>query len=58
MTGAMVYCVLCIDGEGGETTHIFSSPKKAQEFSASDDRSHVVFDYVVDHPERMEEVMQ
>lgn len=51
----MVYCVLCIEDSGAETTHIFSTAELAKQFVDSDqDRGHVMFDYLVDHPERNE----
>ena len=49
---AMAYCVLC-RGES-EVVHIFSTKENALEFSETDDRDHIHYDYVVDHPERME----
>jgi hypothetical protein len=52
----MVWCVVCIEpGKGDEVVHIFSSPEKANEFCERDPRGHVVYDYVIDCPERMEE---
>jgi len=51
----MVYCVICVgDGGGIECVHIFSTPEKAQAFSDADPRPHVPYDYMIDHPERME----
>lgn len=51
----MVYCVMCIDeDDGGCTVHIFSTQQKANTFAGTDHRDHVLYDYVVDHPERME----
>lgn len=48
----MVYCVLCApDGP----VHIFSTPEKAIAWAAADPREHVIYDYVIDHPERMEQ---
>jgi hypothetical protein len=50
----MVWCVVCIDHHDDEVVHIFSSPEKANAFCDADaDRGHVVYDYVIDHPERM-----
>lgn len=54
-TGQMVWCVICI-GDDEEVVHIFSSPEKANEFCERDPRPHVVYDYVIDCPERMEQV--
>lgn len=55
----MVYCVMCIDEDDmGCTVHIFSTQEKANTFATSDPRSHVLYDYMVDHPERMEKVAQ
>jgi len=51
----MVYCVLCVDGGAPEVVHIFSTQEKADAFAAADDRPHVLYDYVIDCPERMEQ---
>lgn len=51
----VVYCVMCIENEGTDVVHIFSTLDKAQDFAASDPRPHVFYDYMIDHPERMEE---
>lgn len=58
--GQLVYCVACIDPGplSGVTTHVFSTAEKAAEFCASDPRDHVTYDYVIDHPERMEQQAQ
>lgn len=59
MAGAMVYCVICLDeDEAGCCVHIFSTPEKAQAFADSDPRPHVSYDYMIDHPERMEGLSQ
>jgi hypothetical protein len=50
----MVYCVICMEGDS-EVVHIFSTQEKANEFSDSDPRNHVLYDYLIDHPERMEQ---
>lgn len=49
----MVYCVLCLGDS--EVVHIFSTPANAAKFCDEDDRPHVCYDYVIDHPERMEQ---
>lgn len=54
----MVYCVRCIDGSGFDMVHIFSTEEKAKAFAESDPRDHVLSDYVVDCPERAEQVQQ
>lgn len=55
-SGQMVYCVICIGQErDDQAVHIFSTPERANEFCAADARVHVAYDYVVDHPERMEQ---
>ena len=55
----MVYCVMCIDDDdAGCIVHIFSTKEKANAFAEADPRPHAHYDYVVDHPERMEEVAQ
>lgn len=53
----MVYCVMCIDGTN-LTVHIFSTQEKAQAFADADSRDHVLYDYVIDQPERMEQQAQ
>lgn len=58
LTGQVVWCVLCV-GDGREFTHVFSSKGAAEKFLATDgDRTHVVYDYVIDCPERAEQVAQ
>lgn len=55
----MVYCVMCIDDDGpGCCVHIFSTQAKAQAFADTDPRAHVLYNYMLDHPERMEQVQQ
>jgi len=54
----MVYCLICISEDDSEVVHIFSTPEKLQEYAENDDRIHVAYDYVIDHPERMEEPLQ
>ena len=53
-----VYCVLCTDPENPNpnfVVHIFSSPEAAAAFAKVDSaRDHVFYDYLIDHPERME----
>lgn len=52
-----VYCVLCIASDGDEVVHIFTTPEKAQAFVSQDGhRDHVTYPYLVDHPERMDQV--
>lgn len=54
-----VFCVICLDPEEGDVTHIFSTPEKAQAFAHGDsERLHVLYDYVIDCPERMEGLTQ
>lgn len=52
----IVYCVLCV-GES-EEVHIFSTKALAEQFADTDPRPHVLYDYLVDHPERMTELSQ
>jgi hypothetical protein len=55
----MVYCVMCIDEDDqGCCVHIFSTQEKAGAFADADPRDHVLYDYLVDHPERMEQTSQ
>ena len=49
----VVYCVLCIEPDGTEITHIFSTAARAQQFADSGDRPHVLYDYEVDNPNCM-----
>ena len=44
----MVYCVMCIDDDGGCCVHIFSTQENASTFAESDSRPHVLYDYVAD----------
>lgn len=53
----IVYVVVCVDGNK-ETRHIFSTQPRAQAYMDSDPRSHVLYDYVLDCPERHEQVQQ
>lgn len=48
-----VYCVLCINNDD-DVVHIFSTQEKATAFAEADPRPHVLYDYVLDCPERME----
>lgn len=50
----LVYCVACFDHNGAQCVHIFSTMDKLNAYLAHDERQHVVFDYVVDCPERLE----
>lgn len=55
----MVYCVRCLGEDAASCCiHIFSTQEKAQAFADADPRQHVLYDYAVDHPERMEHVPQ
>lgn len=55
----MVYCVICADETGAiDCVHIFSTQERASAFAKSDPRPHVLYDYIVDHPERMEQQAQ
>lgn len=56
-SGAKVYCVICIDPSDRESdpVHIFSTQGKATAYADADlSRNHVLYDYVIDCPERME----
>lgn len=53
-----VWVVHCIEDDGDTTAHIFSTQERAQAFMDTDQRPHVLSDYVVDHPERKESVQQ
>lgn len=50
---ATVHIVICAS-DGDEVRHIFSTRELAEAFMASDGRSHVYYDYVLDFPERHE----
>ena len=52
----MVYCVLCIDDRDRreDRVHIFTNLNKAEAWASTDPRRHVFYDYLLDHPERME----
>jgi len=51
----MVWCVVCVEPGGRDIVHIFSTPELAKAFCESDQRNHVIYDYVIDCPERMEQ---
>lgn len=53
----MAYCLRCCAPGSplGDVIHIFSTPEKRQAWADRDERSHVFYDYLVDHPERFEE---
>ena len=55
-SGKLVYCVLCLNSNdpGDQVHHIFSSMEKAEAWAATDDRPHIISDYVIDVPERKE----
>ena len=56
LKGRMVHTVRCVDpGESFEPVHIFSTAEEAQAFAETDPRMHVISDYVIDVPERMEQ---
>lgn len=52
----MVYCVMCVDAET-TCVHIFSAKALAVAFADADgdDRLHIIYDYEVDNPARMEQ---
>lgn len=55
----MVYCVMCLDEDDmGCVFHIFSTQDKANAFAEADPRTHVMYDYMVDCPERAEQAAQ
>ena len=57
--GVFVHVVICIDRQGVETRHIFSTAEKALEFANQDRaRNHVFYDYLLDTPERHEGLTQ
>lgn len=51
-----VVWVVCCDP--GDVRHVFSTKEKAEAFMAADDRAHVLYDYVLDSPERHEGNLQ
>lgn len=50
----MVYVVICIEPGRLDVLHIFSSMEKAQAFADADPRGCVLYDYLLDAPERHE----
>jgi hypothetical protein len=50
----LVHCVLCTDDDDTSLVHIFSTKEQAEAFCERDTRTHVVYDYVIDDPARME----
>lgn len=57
ISGKIVQCVVCLD-EQGECVHIFSTRDRLEAFIATDPRRHVVYDYMIDNPDRMEKPLQ
>ena len=58
-TGKQVFICICLDDRGNEDWHIFSTPELAQAYADRDtERSHVLTDYVIDCPERHDELAQ
>jgi hypothetical protein len=51
-----VYCVICMDADHArDLVHVFSTQAKATAFADADHaRDHIIYDYVIDCPERME----
>ncbi len=54
----LVQCVICIDDDDNETVHIFSTREKLLAWCDTDDRRHIVYDYMIDNPDRMEKEPQ
>ena len=56
-TVRLVHCVRCIEvgDPASDVVHIFSSAGLAAAFCEGDTRPHVVYDYAIDVPERMEQ---
>ena len=54
----MVYCVLCVDNNDHDRVHIFTTQEAAEAWASTDPRRHIIYDYLLDHPERMEEQAQ
>lgn len=55
----LVWCVQCVlPGDEHDAVHIFSSQAAAISFCNGDSRRHIVYDYVIDNPERMEQTCQ
>ena len=52
--GTMVWTVRCLGEDGFDPVHIFSTMEKAIAFAEADPRDHVLSDYVLDCPERMD----
>jgi len=53
-----VYCVLCLDDDDRDRVHIFTTPERAEAWASTDKRQHIIYDYLLDHPERMEKHAQ
>lgn len=53
----LVQCVRCIDSDD-DVVHIFSTIARLRNFLETDRRTHVIYDYVIDCPERMEKPTQ
>ena len=53
-----VWVVVCIARDERDVMHMFSTQEKAAAFCESDPRAHVVYDYVLDCPQRLEQRVQ
>lgn len=53
-----VFVVICLEPDGKEVRHIFSSREVCDAFCAKDGRTHIIYDYVLDCPERHEGMTQ
>jgi alkylhydroperoxidase family enzyme len=54
----MVYCVLCVDDRDRDRVHIFTTQERAEVWASTDPRRHIIYDYLLNHPERMEKQAQ
>jgi hypothetical protein len=55
VSGELVHVVICMQDDGSEIRHIFSTRERAEAFMLEDDdRGHIYYDYVLDDPERHE----
>jgi hypothetical protein len=57
-TPTQVWVVICVSPGKSDVTHIFSTMEKAETFCEKDSRDHVVYDYILDTPERHEGLTQ
>ena len=57
-TGEQIWLVLCFGSDDEEEVHSFSTVDRATSWASADDRVHLIFSSVLDHPELAHMVTQ